>query len=177
MSLSVETQNKMRIHGANSKVLREIPTINKQSDWNPLSSNLYKSLRAYQDCKRVEPWVVDSLNNMSLLMNSLAVELGIGNSVIGTLKMELLMRSYMSFCDSEARAATLSTEHTLSVDKQAKAHLMYKEAGNKALKTMFDILGELEGRNPELRNLNLHQNNININVNEENAVTSLLCRN
>lgn len=163
MGLSNEVKNQMMAHGESCRVLSGIPKINEQCKWNPLNSNLYQSLHRLESNKLPEPWLVENLKNLAILMTSLANELQIGESVIGNVKLELLMRSYMDFCDSEAKANSFSTDFTISKEKQAKLRLMYKSASEKSLKFFLDILSELEGKS-SLKNLNVQQNNININM-------------
>lgn len=161
--LSVSLKNEMLVHGRSNRAIRTIPAINPDCGWNPLTSSLYMALHRFEFSRPVEPGIVENISNISLLMQHLGRELKIGSSTLGTLKLELLMRSYINFCDSEARASGFASDISMSKEKQAKIHLQYKMASERSLATVFEIINDLEGKSA-LRSLKLQQNNININM-------------
>lgn len=159
----IALNNDMRIASENLKELNKLPLLNPKSKWNPSSSELYKCLSTFQSYTRLEPGSVEYLTNTALLMSSLANELNIGNSVAGTLKLELLMRSYIDYHQARQRVVQLrQNECGLTPDKFAKTLSIYKDLENKAYKIVIEALSELEGKN---NHLSRHiQNNFNVNL-------------
>ena len=159
----IALNNDMRITSDNLKELKKIPAINAKSKWNPSTSELYRSLSTFQSHTRLEPGSVEYLTNVTKLMALLAEELNIGSSVIGTFKLEMLMRAYLEHNQFHQRALKLrQDETTLTADKFAKTLSIYKDLENKALNRVMELLAELEGKNNSLSRL--IQNNINVNL-------------
>lgn len=79
------------------KELEKIPVLNPESKWNPLQSEVYRRLKKIEPIGPLEPGCVKFITNTSTLITSIAEELQIGDSVVATLKLDMLMSSYIEY--------------------------------------------------------------------------------
>ena len=147
--------------------LKKIPLINPKSKWNPIPSEVYRRLAKIEPISAIEPGCVDFITNTSLLMASLAQELQLGASVVATFKLDILMSYYIEWKKLLHQASAInSTNSNLPADKLAKTVNSYRDAANKALGRVIELLSELEGK----KSTGGHLTQTNINVNLEGQV-------
>lgn len=145
--------------------LKKIPLINPESKWNLTKSEVFRRLARIELISPLEPGCLDFIINNSLLMASIAKELQIGDSVVATLKLDMLMSYYIEWKKLLHQAsATNSADSSLPADKLAKTANSYRDAAHKAHGRVLDLISELEGKK-SIR-AHLTQNNINLSVEE-----------